>query len=193
MYGLREYHGKQKSYDCELLKEGANNAAKLFEEKKNVYEIYREIKKLNPVIADTVKDNLANKSALRKAYIEAYIGQKGAKVNEANFAKVLNETFDIKKYAVVMNKQDLLQRMYGKTYELLANQKSFKEVFKVCQEYIERADSIPEMPQFLPIFNVPGVKEIIELMTVAASFKADYQKMRGGILNYFRKCLSQHR
>ena len=118
---------------------------------------------------------------------------KGDKNAEIDYPRILAEKYNIRKYAVVMTTSDIITRMHERQLGLAKNPKAFEEVVEICDEYIRRFSEIPAFPDFLPIFNVIGIKETIEFFVRAARHRLDYTRLRVTVLQYMKQCVEKQR
>lgn len=124
---------------------------------------------------------------MRDAYIQAYY-EKNKKEELVNYAKMIKENYELKKYAIFWEQHELAKRMFENTLKILINPKTFNEIFQICNEFIKRKDEFSNSTmQFLPILKTPEILEGISLIykfEMQKKYKANIKK---SIMNFFQR------
>ena len=77
-----------------------------------------------------------DRTRLRAAYIKEYT--RFLTNEEPNFTPKLKEKYDVRKYAVYMDKERLFEKIYHRVNVLMKNPKAYSEVLETCNECLEK-------------------------------------------------------
>jgi len=105
----------------------------------------------------------------------------------------LQDLYDVRKYAVYLDKDTLHDRIFKRTTKMLQNLNSYDEVLDLCKECVEKNIHKTHIVKQIPIFKVIGVAEYIKyLANVSINYHLN-EFFRSETLRFFKSIMIRTR
>eukprot|EP01022_Parablepharisma_sp_SALTPOND_P008780 TRINITY_DN136907_c0_g1_i1.p2 TRINITY_DN136907_c0_g1~~TRINITY_DN136907_c0_g1_i1.p2 ORF type:complete len:246 (+),score=20.59 TRINITY_DN136907_c0_g1_i1:531-1268(+) len=142
-----------------------------------------------PKKADEFKKIVNDKHRLRAAFIRNYCDS----LDTTEVTPSLEKEFDVRKYAIYMNNEDLLNRIYKRTNLLLTNPKAYSEILQTCQECISRGLEETPFLRDMSVFKIIGVAESIQFLAELPAIWYKRGLLKKAVKNLFRAVMVRTR
>ena len=132
-----------------------------------------------------------DRTRLRAAYIKEYT--RFLTNEEPNFTPKLKEKYDVRKYAVYMDKERLFEKIYHRVNVLMKNPKAYSEVLETCNECLEKGYEKNFNLRNMSVFKIIGVAEAIKLLSKLPEKWNDRSDIKRLIWDAFRSVMIRTR
>jgi len=98
-----------------------------------------------------------------------------------NTAAVINKEFNLKAYAILDNKETLINKLCDKIYSIILDIKVFNEIGNLCKYYAMNASELSKAIDNLPVFALSDTMEMIKFLCLPSTFGKNKKQLQFNI------------